>query len=161
MKDSYYFSHDYNARNDLKLQSLFQDMGHEGIGIYWCLVELLYEQDGYLQVSECERIAFALRTDCEKLKKVVKIALKSDDENIWSDTILTRLQIRKEKSESARKSANLRWKDANAVRTQSDRNAIKERKGKENRIPIRKGMLRDEIELEEIDKGIEEMRKEL
>ena len=46
MKDSYYFQHDYNARNDPKLQDVLIELGVEGIGIYWCIIEQLYEQGG-------------------------------------------------------------------------------------------------------------------
>ena len=42
MKKMYYFQHDYNARNDPKLQALIVEMGVAGIGIYWCLVEMLF-----------------------------------------------------------------------------------------------------------------------
>ena len=32
MKEVYYFQHDYNARNDPKLQDVLIDLGVEGIG---------------------------------------------------------------------------------------------------------------------------------
>jgi hypothetical protein len=46
-------------------------------------------------------------------------------------SIEKRLNERKDKSIKASESANKRWKNANALRPQCDRNAIKERKGKE------------------------------
>jgi hypothetical protein len=46
-------------------------------------------------------------------------------------SIEKRLNERKDKSIKASESANKRWKNANALRPQCERNAIKERKGKE------------------------------
>jgi hypothetical protein len=46
-KDAYYFSHDSNATGDIKIISMMDDMGPEGYGIYWILVEHLRDQTGY------------------------------------------------------------------------------------------------------------------
>jgi Domain of unknown function (DUF4373) len=47
MKDAYYFQHDANARHDPKLLMLKKEFGMEGIGRWWCLVEILREQEDY------------------------------------------------------------------------------------------------------------------
>lgn len=39
-KDAYYFSHDSNARNDPKVVKLRLNMGWEGYGMYWALLEI-------------------------------------------------------------------------------------------------------------------------
>lgn len=67
----YYFPHNYNARNDPKLQDLMMDLGAEGVGIYWCLVEMLYEQCGYLPFSSLKNIAYTLHTDKDKVGRVI------------------------------------------------------------------------------------------
>ena len=59
MKDTFYFQHDYNARNDPKLQDVLIDLGVEGIGVFWCIIEQLYEQGGKLPLRSCKSIAFA------------------------------------------------------------------------------------------------------
>jgi hypothetical protein len=134
--ESFYFSHDYNARSDRKLVKLQMSMGMHGIGIFWCIVEMLYEEGGYIMQTECERIAFELRTDSESIKAVLENyqLFEFDNEKFWSESVLRRLELRSEKSKSARESALARWnksKDANALQTHDDRNAIKESKGKE------------------------------
>jgi len=43
-KEGYYFPHFCNARNDLKILRLRKDLGEEGYGIYFMLLELLREQ---------------------------------------------------------------------------------------------------------------------
>lgn len=72
MKETFYFQHDFNARNDPKLQSLLMERGVAGIGIYWCIVELLYEQGGVLPLKQCKSIAFALHVECSDVESVIK-----------------------------------------------------------------------------------------
>lgn len=134
-KDTFYFSHDYGARNDPKLVKVLMKLKQEGIGVFWCLVEMMYEQGGYLFLSECDSYAFALHTDCVVLKSVINdfglFVIK--DDKFWSNSVLRRLEHRKEKSGKARISALKRWSDANALQPQYEGNAIKERKGKEKK----------------------------
>ena len=66
-----YFCHDYNARNDPKLIKLQIDLGQEGKGIFWDIIEMLYEQNGKLKISEINVIAFAVRSELSKVKKVI------------------------------------------------------------------------------------------
>lgn len=42
-KDTYYFSHDYHARHDVKAKLLCKEHGATGYGIYWILVEMMHE----------------------------------------------------------------------------------------------------------------------
>lgn len=134
-----YFSHDYNARNDPKLIKLQMFMGHEGKGIFWDLIEMMYEQAGFLHLSQCDCYAFALRTDSDKVKRVIEEfdLFENDKVNFWNESVLKRLKIRTEKSSRAKGSAENRWKNAtlcdrnaNAfqleMRSQCDGNAIKE-----------------------------------
>lgn len=133
-ENSDYFSHDYYARTDKKLQRVLMKETVTGIGIYWCLVEMLYEEKGYLMRSEYDCYAFALRTDTECLKRIVENyeLFKFDDEKFWSESILSRLKIREDKSLKAAESARLRWsEDANAMRTHTSRNANKVNKNKD------------------------------
>lgn len=71
MKKTYYFQHDYNARNDPKLQAVMIKYGLAGIGAFWCIVEMLYEQDGTLPITSISSIAYTLHADEEMLKNIV------------------------------------------------------------------------------------------
>jgi hypothetical protein len=138
MKQTYYFSHDYNSRNDRKVKNLLMKHGVAGLGVYWCIIEMLYEENGYLPESDCERIAFELRTDINLVKSVVfdfelfEIAYNK----FYSRTAIDRLKLQKSKSKKAQESAYSRWKKlhANALRTQSEGNAIKESKVNEKKL---------------------------
>lgn len=63
MKVACHFQHDYNARNDPKLQDVLVTHGAAGIGVFWCIVEQLYEQDGFLPLKSCKTIASALHVE--------------------------------------------------------------------------------------------------
>lgn len=137
MAETFYFSHDYGARNDPKLVKLQMELGHEGKGIYWDLVEILFEQDGYLLQSELKSIAFALHTNYERMINVLtKYDLfKNDDVKYWSESVLRRIELRCEKSEKARESVRKRWEKyeriTNELPTINECNTIKVNKVKE------------------------------
>lgn len=140
MKKTFYFSHDYNSRDDEKIQNLIYKLGYEGYGLFWAIIEMLYQNDGYLKM-DFERIAFILRTQCDTLKSVISDfdLFKFNDKNFYSQSILNRLKERKLKSKKAKESAESRWNkvkedNANALQDECDSNAIKERKGKENKL---------------------------
>ena len=133
-----YFSHDTKARSDSKLVSLAMRQGMEGLGVYWCIVEMLYENDGKMMRTECERIAYELRTHSDCITAVIyeHELFQWDDLYFWSNSVLNRLKTITEKSDKARQSATKRWENANAMRTQCEGNAIKEKESKVNKINI-------------------------
>ena len=106
-----YFSHDYRARTDKKITLMSMKHGLAGIGAYWCIIEMLYEEAGYLPKSDYERIAFELRTNNELIKSVVEEydLFKFKDDVFYSESVIDRLKKRMEKSEKARNSINKRW----------------------------------------------------
>ena len=135
-KDTFYFSHDYNPRADEKIKLLIRRHGILGYGVFWAIIEDLYNNANALR-TDYEGIAFDLRIDTNIVKSVINdfdLFIIKDD-FFGSLSVQRRLDDRREKSKKASNSANYRWSkskdDANAMRTQCDSNAIKERKGKE------------------------------
>lgn len=136
MKDTFYFSHDYNARNDIKIKRLIAKHNYLGYGLFWAIIEDLYNNANALPLDyEC--IAFDLRADIETVKSIINDfdLFTHEDGFFGSLSIQKRLDERNLKSIKARESALNRWnkseRNANALPTQSDSNAIKERKEKE------------------------------
>ena len=132
-----YFSHDYNSRNDKKLVTALMKFGLEAIGAYWCIVEMLYEEGGYLLITEYERITFELRTSEDLVKFLIHDSLlfENDGVRFWSNTALERLKLRAEKSEKARTSIEARWNkpnNTNVLQTNNKRNTSKIKKNKIN-----------------------------
>lgn len=131
MKDRY-FAHDFGARNDPKLIELQMEMKGTGLGIWWCLVEMLWENDGYLPMNY-RSIAFSIRwakpADIERVVNDFGL-FENDGERFWSRSALTRIQeqkdIAEEASERGRKAAKTRWKsdeNADAMQAQSESTA--------------------------------------
>jgi len=135
-KDTFYFSHDYNSRNDEKIKKLIRKHGMQGYGIFWAIVEELYNNANALHL-DYDGIAFDLRTESEIIKSVLHDfdLFVFNGDNFGSLSVQNRINNRQDKSQKARDSAYSRWNknkiNTNAVQTQSDSNAIKERKGKE------------------------------
>lgn len=107
----YYFSHDFKARYDKKLVNLQMKKGLEGIGAYWCIVEILNESNGSFPLKEYDRITFELRTNDELINYIIfeSELFVNDGENFWSESILKRTKKRQEKSEKQRENVNKRW----------------------------------------------------
>ena len=148
MNESFYFPHDYNARSDPKLQQVLMDVGIEGIGIYWCLIEMLYEQDGILPISSCKSIAFALHVHCNCVQSIINDfgLFNSDGDVFWSESVKKRLKKRCDISNKRKEAAISRWKSdkvmqkqCNCIDFECKSNAIKEKERKGNNketIPI-------------------------
>lgn len=65
-----YFPHDYCAR--LTLREIRKDYGLEGLGFYWCFVEMLHEEGGYIKETELESIAYDLRVSIDLVQAVIR-----------------------------------------------------------------------------------------
>lgn len=111
MKETFFFSHDYNARNDPKMQRLLMKHGCAGIGVFWCIIEQLYEQGGELPMDEYESIAFALRVDAIAVQSIINESglFKNDGVIFWSESVKNRLNKRSEIAEKRKKAAMNRW----------------------------------------------------
>ena len=130
MKETFYFQHDYNARNDPKLQDVLIDLGVEGIGVFWCIIEQLYEQGGTLPIHSCKGIAFALHVDCNVVDRIVFDygLFQNDGEKFWSESVLNRLSRRSERADKRKLAALERWRrsasNSDASASNSDASAM-------------------------------------
>jgi len=71
-KDAYYFSHDSNAKDDPKCVLLIEQLGMEGYGIFWVLIETLRDQPGYkYPIALIPAMARRYCTTAEKMKAVI------------------------------------------------------------------------------------------
>lgn len=125
MKDLPYITHDFGARNDPKLMDLQMDMGGQGLGIFWCLVEMLWENGGAIPANY-KSIAFALRwCKAAEVEKVVTGygLFEVQGGYLFSHSATARINDMRTKfgarSESNRRASAARW----GKRTDSERNA--------------------------------------
>jgi len=131
MNKSYYFSHDYNSANDVKILFLRQQLGMEGYGIYWFLVENLAQAGGILPLNITPVLAMQMQTNEVKVKAVIEeFNLFTIAENgFFSRRLNDHLGLRKKLSDKGKLGASLRWKNGGAITLpNSDPNAKKERK---------------------------------
>ena len=72
-KETCYFSHDANAKDDFKIMLLIEELGLEGYGIFWVLIETLREQQNYkYPIRLLSVLARKYNTTLAKLEVVVK-----------------------------------------------------------------------------------------
>jgi len=136
----YYFSHDSNAKDDPNIILLIEQLGLEGYGIYWVLIEILREQPGYKYPSKAlPAIARRYLTSKEKVETVVKaygLFRIVEDEFFLSDSLNKRMALvdkkRKVLSEAGKRGNRQRWHkqgysspgDNQTIATQSQRKEL-------------------------------------
>lgn len=169
-KETFYFTHDYNARTDPKIKKLIAKHGYTGYGIFWSLVEDLYNNENCLP-AQFDTISFDLRCTEDLVRSVISdfgLFIVVGD-SFGSLSVQKRLDDRADKSKKARDSAMRRWakqtmpeidftapevvaktKEIHAesmptqcerIENECDRNAIKEKKEKEIKVNYKKLLL--------------------
>lgn len=127
--NTYYFSHDYNAANDTKILFLRHQLGMEGYGIYWYLIEQLANAGGKLPLELIPVLAMQMHCTDVKVNGVLMnfdlFTIESGE--FWSHRLQDHLELRLKLSESGKTGASNRWANREAI---GGGNA-KERKGKE------------------------------
>ena len=90
-----YFRHDYQTRGDEKIIRLIFELGWEGYGLYWGIVELLYIGKGKIR-ADYKMIAYELRTEQAKIEKIAKEygLFYEADGNLRCEAIDNRLESR-------------------------------------------------------------------
>lgn len=108
--ETIWFRHDTGALSDRLMQRLMRRHGMEGVGVYWGIVEALYQEDGIIQLDHIEDLAFTFHVDEETVDTIVRESglFKIDGESFYSERISRELDLKNEKSEKARKAVNSR-----------------------------------------------------
>ena len=131
-KDVYYFSHDCNARNDEKILAMRSIYGLEGYAMYFMLVEILREQDEYkLEITKYtwNTLAMQMHTDAQKVKDFVNDCVEEfhlfviENNTLYSESLIKRMNLFKEISEIRSKAAKKRWENANDMQNECKSNA--------------------------------------
>jgi hypothetical protein len=139
MKSStYYFSHDYNAANDTKILFLRHQLGMEGYGIYWYLIEQLANAGGKLPLELIPVLAMQMHCTDVKVNGVLMnfdlFTIESGE--FWSHRLQDHLDLRLKLSQSGKTGANNRWKNGGAIGDAIGEGNAKERKEKEIKVNI-------------------------
>lgn len=143
-KDAYYFPHDSNARHDPKMLAMRADFGLEGYALYWIIIEMMRDAEGY--ILPLEKFIFksismeshSPKFTGEAVEQFIWKCIEeyklfhTDKEIFWSLAFLDRMakvdEIRKKKSEAGRKGAMAKQANLKAQSKQNPSSAIAEPK---------------------------------
>ena len=120
-KDAYWFSHDSNAKDDPKCVLLIDQLGLEGYGIYWVLVEILREQPDFsYPLALIPAIAKRYGTTAPKVESVIRnfgLFGTREDTFFYSPSLIARVLAYKEKQDK-KSAASIK---ANMARWEAER----------------------------------------
>ncbi len=92
-----WFKHDINARHDVKIVAMREKYGASGYGAWWMLIEILRDTEDYkLSLREVPLLRHSL--DFPEVEAFVDdcinvyFLLESDDEYVWSESLMKRME---------------------------------------------------------------------
>ena len=123
MKETFYFSHDYNAQSDDKILNLRMDLWWEGYGIYWALVERLASHQGELKFSSIKSIAYDMQCDNSVITDVItkyNLFIFDEEKDIFYNKRIREhhmniQEYREIKSLAGKKWMAKRWKQSQSI----------------------------------------------
>jgi hypothetical protein len=158
METMNYFQHDYRSRLDKKLLKIRKKHGMLGFGVYWALVEMLHEGNGFIEM-DTETIAYELQCDEQIVKDVIEICFDYFEDNVTCNRVIENLEFRREKASAKSKTnsenAKKRWDNyRNTIQSNTNsipsvceshandirNHAIEKEKEKEKDIDIERGI---------------------
>jgi hypothetical protein len=126
-KESYYFPHFCNARHDRKIKRLTKELGLEGYGIFFMLLEVLREQTDFkYPMQDLDLLADEFKTSEQKIRVVIcnyqlfEIVSYNSKEKFFSPKLLVYLQPYFTMKEQ-RKQAGLKSGEARKLKALEDK----------------------------------------
>jgi len=143
-KDAYYFPHDSNAKDDPKCIMLIEELGLEGYGIFWVLIETLRDQPQYkAPMAMLPALGRRYNSSGEKFKAIVSrygLFAIDNDEFFYSEPFSRRMSAidlkRKDLSEAGKRGNAIRWQSGGESGGDRVAIAIKEKEIKEKEIKV-------------------------
>ena len=142
-----YLQHQSNSFTDIKIIKMRSKLGMEAYGIFWALLELLFNEENKLCIDDYSVLAFSLQCDEDKLKSVIEDfdLFVIEDGCFYSKRLNEHIDTINSKSAKAKESASKRWNNANAKRTQSDSNASRVEYSKVDKSKVKKSNYYNDI----------------
>lgn len=112
---SLFFSHDYNASDDVKILFMRQQLGMEGVGIYWYVIERLAQAGGKLPLKIVPVLSMQMQVPDVKVMAVINQfeLFTVEDERFFSQRLLSNIsmvtRIKDKLSDAGKKGAQKRW----------------------------------------------------
>ena len=120
-----YCLYESTSFNDYKVIKMRSKLGIESYGIFWALLELLFNEENKLCIDDYDALAYSLQCDSNILKQVIEDfdLFVLEDGCFYSKRLNNHIEDINNKSTKAKESASKRWSNANAKRTHTDSNA--------------------------------------
>ena len=120
-----YLQHQSNSFTDIKIIKMRSKLGIESYGIFWALLELLFNEENKLCLDDYTVLAFSLQCDADKLKSVIEDfdLFIIEDGCFYSKRLNDHIDNINSKSIKAKENASKRWNNANAMQSHSEPNA--------------------------------------
>lgn len=149
-KDAYYFPHFCNARHDRKIKRLRKELGLEGYGIYFMLLETLREQqDLMFPMDDIDLLAEEFGTSEQKIRVTIcnyELFELDQDQKFFSPKMLVYLEpyfkMKNQRREAGLKSAAQRVINDRSTTVQRPFNKVKESKEEESKEKENKEIFR-------------------
>lgn len=124
-KQTFYFPHDGNARNDDRIIAVRMRHKMEGYGVYFAILERLLESSEYMSVKDYNVIAFDLHVGSDLIKSIVEdfglFSFTDDGKYFFSNSFNDRMKplenIREQRRLAGKKSAEKRAKNNDSSTT--------------------------------------------
>jgi hypothetical protein len=116
-KETFWFRHDYDAADDDRTMVMIEQLGLEGYGIYWVLIEKLRGRKDYkMPFSIIPSLARRDMTTPEKMKTVIMQygLFQYDDEGFfYSESLIRRMnaleELKQRRTIAGKKAVEARW----------------------------------------------------
>ena len=139
-KEAFYFPHFSNARHDRKIRRLRKELGIEGYGIYFMLLETLRDQHDFMYpLADCDLLAEEFGTSDAKIKTVIcnyELFDFEEDGKFFSPKMLVYLEpyfkMREQRIQAGKASAAKRLLNDRSTTVQQSK--VKESKVNESKV---------------------------
>ena len=114
---SLYLPHDLKAFEDDKIVNMFGDLDYYGYGLYWRVLEMLYNSDDHTKLTNYKALARVLNCKADILEQLIcnygLFVISDDGSKFWSDRVLQQCDRldkgKNDAAENGRKGAQKRW----------------------------------------------------
>lgn len=108
---SEYINHKISNRSEYVFRKLIERKGAAAYGVYWYILEELYESGGKMLFEEIETISKVLCVRKDFVVSVIKSfsLFQYDSESFWSDEVIEQIEKRQKIKDKRKEAANKRW----------------------------------------------------
>lgn len=118
-KDTFYFPHEYNFRNDVRMLHASTKVGIGAMTIYWSLMEFLAEQGGELSLDMASVLARAIYAEESQVLSIIKDfgLFQFNETHFYSEKLNEHLDLRRNLSEKGKEGVRIKEEKKQALKS--------------------------------------------